>query len=136
MIKTTILTAVAFLGLTAAPAAQVRVSASVGEHVRVGARIGDVAISYERNYPDGRSGRRTFSRRGRGAGHSTGYWRTIRERVCVPGYFETVFVPAEYGWRYDDCGRRYRCIVRPACERQVWHPERWEWRTRRVWCAY
>jgi hypothetical protein len=132
MFKTTILTAVAFLGLTTALDAQVRVSASIGRNVRIGAQVGDVAVTYQRDYSRGRPGQRTFERRDYDSGHRAGYWRTVRERVCVPGYYEDVYVPAEYGWRYDDCGRRYRCIVRPACVQQVWHPERWEWRSRRV----
>ena len=136
MFKTIVLTAVAFLGLTAAPGAQVRISADIGKSLRVGARVGDVAVSYRRDDPRDRFHQRSFGRRTHDAGRNAGYWRTIRERVCVPGHFETIQVPAEYGWRIDDCGRRYRCIVRPAFVRRVWCPERWEWRTRRVWCAY
>lgn len=136
MFKTSILTAVAFLGLTAALDAQVQVPAGAGRSVRVGVQVGDVAINYERGNSGGRLWRRTFARRTHDVGCNTGYWRTIRERVCVPGYYQTVHVPAEYGWRYDDCGRRYRCIIRPACVQQVWCPERWEWQTRRVWCEY
>lgn len=132
MFKTTILTTVALFGLAAAPAAQVRVDAQLGRRVNVGVEVGDSGVGFHGGYHIGRSSGRTF----RTHRHTGGYWKTITERVCVPGYYETVVIPAQYGWIYDSCGRRYWGVIQPACEKQIWHPERWECRTRRVWCPY
>mgnify|MGYP006908238283 CR=1 FL=1 len=58
-------------------------------------------------------------------------WVTVERRVWVPGYYETVYRPAEYEWRYDRCGYRTRVLVRPACYEQVHVPGRWEVRCER-----
>lgn len=87
--------------------------------------------------PDRRSARPIHSHQHRGHGHRghshSGYFRTVRERVYVPGYHEWVDCPAEYGFRYDSCGVRIRFVVRPACRERVWVPGRWEYQNRRVW---
>ncbi|MCR9247793.1 MAG: hypothetical protein NXI31_22425 [bacterium] len=66
--------------------------------------------------------------------HRHGYWRTVCERVLVePGRWHRQYVPAVYGWLYDDCGHRYWGIVTPACYERVWCPPRYENRNRRIW---
>ncbi|MEO0480350.1 MAG: hypothetical protein AAF196_12790 [Planctomycetota bacterium] len=66
-------------------------------------------------------------------GHSDGYWRTVRERVWVPGTRRVVHVPARYDWRYDSCGRRVRVCVQPAGTRVIQNPGCYQYQTRRVW---
>ena len=61
-----------------------------------------------------------------------GHYETRRERVCVPGYWDTVTIPAEYGWVRHGC-RQAWVMIRPECTRRVWVPERYEWRETRVW---
>jgi hypothetical protein len=61
-----------------------------------------------------------------------GHYEVRRERVCVPGYWDTIVTPAEYAWVRHGCHWRY-VEVRPACERRVWVPERVECRETQVW---
>lgn len=68
--------------------------------------------------------------------HQRGCWQTHRERVWVAGCERVVHVPARYAWRRDACGRMVRVCVRPAYDRVVREPGRWEWRERRVWVPY
>jgi hypothetical protein len=61
-----------------------------------------------------------------------GHFEIQNERVCVPGYWDTIVTPAEYARIRHGCHWRY-VEVRPACERRVWVPERFECRETRVW---
>jgi hypothetical protein len=61
-----------------------------------------------------------------------GHYETRNERVCIPGYWDTVTVPAEYGWVRHGC-RQVWVQIKPECTRRVWVPERYEWRETRVW---
>ena len=62
-----------------------------------------------------------------------GYYKTVRERVWVPGYDNRVHVPAVYDYRYDSCGNRIRVLVREAYYRNDRIPGCWQWQDRRVW---
>ncbi len=57
-----------------------------------------------------------------------GHYETRRERVCIPGYWQTVTEPVRHphgrGWGHHQV--RY-------VPRQVWVPERFEWRETQVW---
>ena len=68
-----------------------------------------------------------------GHGLVGGHWELRRERVWIEGCERIVHVPAEYAWRRDSCGHVTRVCVRPAYDRIVCEPGRWEWRERRVW---
>ena len=72
-------------------------------------------------------------------------YRTISERVWVPGHFDRVAyqarlpethsrvkVAARYEWRRDSCGRRYRVCVRRSYYKTVCNPARYETRYRQV----
>ena len=61
-----------------------------------------------------------------------GHYETRNERVLVPGYWDTVTVPAEYGWARHGC-RQVWVMINPECTRRVWVPERYEYRETRVW---
>jgi len=85
-------------------------------------------------------------------------YRVITERVWVSGHYDRVAyqarvagvtrrvrVAARYEWRTDDCGRRYRVVVRRSHYdnvrepdryvtryKRVFHPGRFETRTRKI----
>lgn len=61
-----------------------------------------------------------------------GHYETRVERIWIPGRWETVTTPAEYGWVRHGCRWIYG-VVKPPCTRQVWVPERYEYRETRVW---
>lgn len=61
-----------------------------------------------------------------------GHYECRPERVCIPGYWDTVTEPAQYGWVRYGCHSEY-VMIRPACTRNVWVPERYETREARVW---
>jgi hypothetical protein len=61
-----------------------------------------------------------------------GHYEIRHQRVCIPGYWDTVVTPAEYGWVRYGCRWSY-VVVRPECARRVWVPERTEWQETRVW---
>ena len=63
---------------------------------------------------------------------SPGHYEIQTQRVCIPGYWDTVVTPPEYGWVRYGCRWQY-VEVRPACEHRVWVPERFECRETRVW---
>lgn len=63
----------------------------------------------------------------------TGHYRTVTRRVWVEGHRRTVWIPAEFAWSYDSCGRRVRVCVRPGRYETVCEPGRYEYRTERVW---
>lgn len=60
------------------------------------------------------------------------HYEVQRERVCIPGYWDTIVEPAQYGWVRHGHHWEY-VIVKPACHQRVWVPERYEWREARVW---
>jgi len=62
-----------------------------------------------------------------------GHYRTVRERVWVPGCVQRVWIEPRYGWRRDSCGRPFRgCISRGHYE-MVEQPGRYEFRDSKVW---
>jgi hypothetical protein len=61
-----------------------------------------------------------------------GHYECNRERVCIPGYWETVTEPAQYSWVRYGCRWEY-VVVKPACARRVWVPERFEWQETKIW---
>lgn len=62
-----------------------------------------------------------------------GYWRNVRTRVWVDGYYDRVWVDPIYQWRYRACGTRYRHCVRQGCWNRRWVGGHWTYRTERVW---
>lgn len=72
-------------------------------------------------------------RSGRAASRASGYWKTVRDRVWIPPQQRVIHHPAEYGFRYDSCGRRVRVCIRPARREVLCDPGRYEYRNRRVW---
>ena len=127
MLKTALLAMTACLGLALPAESQVHVHGKLGRNVTVSASIGHNHNHYYR-------GHRVAPRRGvvRTGG---GYFRTVRHRVWVPGYYEKVYHPAEYGWVYDRCGRRRWAVVQAAHYDDVWRPGRWEYRSQRRWVS-
>ena len=133
MFKTAMITVLALCGLSVSASAQFGIRLDrQGVQVCVGP-----TCEVPRTVEYGRSPRlrasRGVARRSFGSRHVRGYWKTVRERVWVPGFYERVHVPAQYGWRIDSCGRRVRYCVRPARYENVWRPGCWEWQSRRVW---
>src|SRR5262249_20515325 len=61
-----------------------------------------------------------------------GHYDCGRERVCIPGYYTTECVPAEYGWVRHGCRSEY-VLIHSEYRRQVWVPERFEYRETKVW---
>lgn len=61
-----------------------------------------------------------------------GHFECRRDQVCIPGYWQTVETPAQYGWVRHGCHWNY-VIVRPACTNRVWVPGRHEWQETKVW---
>jgi hypothetical protein len=61
-----------------------------------------------------------------------GHYETRQERVCIPGYWDTVVEPAQWAWVRHGHRAEY-VMVRPECARRVWIPERYEWRTTQIW---
>lgn len=61
-----------------------------------------------------------------------GHYETRQERVCIPGYWDTVVEPAQWAWVRHGWRNEY-VMVRPECARRVWVPERYEWQTTQVW---
>ena len=62
-----------------------------------------------------------------------GHYDTVEERVWIPAHYETVHHPAEYRYRYDECGVRVRVLVRRAGYHRVRVPGHYETRIRKVW---
>lgn len=61
-----------------------------------------------------------------------GHFEVQREQICIPGHWEKIVTPAQYGWVRH--GRHWRYVeVRPACEQRVWVPERREWQETKLW---
>ncbi len=61
-----------------------------------------------------------------------GHYEIHREKVCIPGYWKKIVVPAKFrrlctprGWR--------RVLVRPARRKEIWIPERYVWQEDKVW---
>lgn len=61
-----------------------------------------------------------------------GHYEVRRETICIPGRWDTIVTPAEYGWVKHGCHKRY-VLIKPECVRRVWVLERTEWREARVW---
>lgn len=74
-----------------------------------------------------------------------GHYDRVAYQVRVRGGSRRVKVPARYEWRVDNCGHRYRVLVRRSyyktvCEpdrfetryKQVFHPGRYETKTRKI----
>lgn len=99
-----------------------------GRDFGIGIRIGD------RGHDRHRSRRHVHSQACGSVCHP-GYWEDVRDRVWVDGGWKTVWRPAEYGYRFDHCGRRISYLIRPACEERIRCEGRWEYTTRRVWHA-
>jgi hypothetical protein len=62
-----------------------------------------------------------------------GHYETVTKEVWVAGGCETVWQPAQWGWRRDRCGHRVRYLIRPAGYVQVHTPGRWECVKETVW---
>ena len=82
-----------------------------GKSVRVGVgyrdshhRGGHVKVAVRKHRDHG-------YRRGHRYGHRRGHYEYVKRRVWVPGYYEKVYHPAEYRYRYDRCGRRIKVIT-------------------------
>ena len=65
-----------------------------------------------------------------------GHYEYVTERVWVEGARRKIWVPAEYGYVHEPCGRRRRIVVRAGYYRIVQDPGYYETRTRRVWVPY
>lgn len=61
-----------------------------------------------------------------------GRYECRRDRVCIPGYWDTIVGPPQYGWVQHGCHWEW-AVVKPGCERRIWVSERYEWREARVW---
>lgn len=75
------------------------------------------------------------------------YCEPVRTPVWVPGYYVTetrqilvedghwdkVWVPAQYGWRYDAWGRRFSVMIAAGHWEDVWTPPRYETQAYQVW---
>jgi hypothetical protein len=108
------------MGALAAPAAAGDVSFGFGfGHGHRGNRI-SVAIGY--------NGHRHHDRV-----WVPGHYETVVKKVWVSGGCERVWQPAQYGWRYDHCGRRVQVLLRPAGYVTVHSAGHWERVTERVW---
>ena len=77
------------------------------------------------------TGRRIDTRSPRG--FRGGHYETRYERVWVPGTTRQEWHAAEYGFRYDPCGRRVRFLVRAGHYDTVRIPGRYEQRAVQVW---
>ncbi len=110
------------LGLALPTSAQLQISARFGKHVTVGADFGGIRCLPPVPVRH----------------HHAGDWRTVSERVWVPGQCRTIHHPAVWGWGRDHCGRRVWTVVCPARTEIVQEPGHWEWQTKRVWvpCGY
>lgn len=62
-----------------------------------------------------------------------GHYETVSREVCIPGHYESRYVPAVYQWRGDACGRRYRVMVRCGGYERFWVPARTEMVCEEVW---
>lgn len=115
--------ALALVGLANPAPSQIHVHARLGKHLRIGVDLGEHG---------GRSRWRRFDHGRRHHRHGARCWRTVVERVRLPGRYEAVFVPARYEWRRDACGRLVRVLVEPAHHERRWVPGHWTHRQRRV----
>ncbi|MFN0009084.1 MAG: hypothetical protein ACKVXR_14370 [Planctomycetota bacterium] len=62
-----------------------------------------------------------------------GHYRTVRERVWVPGFVQRVWIEPRYGWRRDSCGRVYRERISGGHYERVEQPGHYEYRDAQVW---
>lgn len=129
MVHRSLLAMIALLGLSS--------SAQAGDwgltlgkrskHGQVSLHLGShgAGISYrDRRFADRRYGPRRVAR---------GHYRTVSERVWVPGTTERVWVPERYEVWVDVCGIEHRRLVAPGYYETLRHPGHYDVRTRRVW---
>lgn len=64
-----------------------------------------------------------------------GHYATRCERVWIPGCARQVWQPERYEWRYDQCGRPYRVCVEIGRWITTHEPGRYESRETRDWVA-
>ena len=133
MFKSALITGVALLGLAISAEAQVRVRAN-SPQARVSASTssnrGQVS-GPRRNRAQNRAPVRTRGQT-RAPARTRAYTRVptrararyapVRERVWYSGYWESVYVPARYGWVYDDCGYRIWGVISYSHYKRVWRP--------------
>ena len=141
MLRATLLVIATLCGLESRLPAQVHLGVDLGRGVRAHAQAGPFSVHVGSRYRD-RSSVGSYRR----ARHSSSYTRScrvssgsykwVRQKVWVPGYYEKVHVPAEYGYEYDDCGRRVRVLVREAHYQKVWRDGYWKYERRRVYSGY
>ena len=67
--------------------------------------------------------------------YTPGHYETVQERVRIPGISYQTWVPAQYRTHYGFFGHRYRRLISPG--HYVTHrtPDRYEYRSRKVWVA-
>jgi hypothetical protein len=66
-----------------------------------------------------------------------GHWETHTVKVLVePGHWETRTIPPVYQTFRGRLGRTILLCVRPGRVERVWVPDRYEYRTERVWVTY
>jgi hypothetical protein len=119
------------LGALAAPASADWTPTMSGNVIGFGFRYRDrdKGISVGVGYRDGyRNGYRHRHRH-----WVPGHYDVVTRRVWVPGAHETVWQPAEWGWRHDACGGHVRYLVRPAGYVTIHHPGHWDYVQERVW---
>ena len=140
MLRNALILLVSVCGLEARPAAQVRLGVNLGNHVvtaSLGSRV-HITGSPRRVFNTSHTARGHVHRASRPAPVlrprvRSGYYKTVNTRVWTKGYYKTVYVPAEYGWSYDDCGHSVRVLLHAAYTRRVLVPGCWKYVTRRVW---
>lgn len=84
-------------------------------------------------YSNGPSAPRAYRTPYRHARWIPGHYRTVRERVWVPGCVQRVWVEPRYGWRRDSCGRFFRGCLSEGRYERVEQPGRYEYRDTRIW---
>lgn len=145
LLKPILIAAAALAGPAFAAPAQLHVHGKLGRNVHVSAIFGGDRHHAPRYRAQGhrprlvvghRSVRGDHGRR-RGHGrHQHGYWKTVHDRVWIPGGYREEYCPPRYGWVYDGCGRRVWGIVDAGGVRRVPLPGHYETRTRRIWVSY
>ncbi len=145
MMRIPLLSVAALLIAAVSAPAQVSVEAKLGRHLRGsvvlggGARHHDHGGADHRHDPRGRGHHDHHDHHDHGGrvrrapAPVRGHWRTVEDRVLVPGHWHEEHVPPTYGWIHDSCGHRQWGVVDRGGCRRVWVPARWETRCRQVW---
>jgi hypothetical protein len=124
-----LLTVAAVLSVAVSAPAQITIEGRLGRHIR-----GTVVLAGHDDHHGHRHNRDVDHRRHREVERrERGHWKTVHEKVRVPGYWRDEHVPATYGWVIDSCGHRNWGIVDHGGCRRVWVPACWETRSRQVW---